>query len=185
MAISNIRKEYARKSAKFRFELNKLKERINESNRFYDKNIARSSRTLERFEGKFPALSSPLGKYLTEADMQRAIEEMAAARQEGALSKRSKVRSEANFQDYLRQEDIPLSDKQMDKLYDFLEYMRSRKLAEVLNLGSDVVVELSAKAVRGNFSKEMLVKNVEDWLENETGKPRLRRKFKHSSNTDF
>ena len=64
MAKNSIRAEYARKSAKFRYELNKLKNRINEGNRFYQKNIDRSNRTLERFEGKFPALSSPLGKYL-------------------------------------------------------------------------------------------------------------------------
>ena len=185
MAKNSIRAEYARKSAKFRYELNRLKDRINEGNRFYQKNIDRSNRTLERFEGKFPALSSPLGKYLTEADMERAIREMSAVRRSGALSKKSRVRSEANLQDYLEREQVPLSDKQMNKLYDFLEYMRSVKLPQILGIGSDVYMELGSKAVRGNFSKEMLIKNVEDWIESGTTKPKLRRKFKDSSNTSF
>lgn len=180
-----IRAEYARKSAKFRYELKQLKNRINESNRFYDKNIERSSRTLERFEGKYPSLSSPLGKYLTAADMKRAIKEMSAVRKSGALSKKSRKRSEANLQDYLENEGIPLNDNQMNRLYDFLEYMRSVKLPQILSMGSDYYVELATKAVRGHFSKELFIKNVEDWIGSGNKKPKLRRKFKGSSNTSF
>lgn len=185
MAKNSIRAEYARKSAKFRFELNKIKDRINEGNRFYSKNIARANRTLERFEGKFPALSSPLGKYLTEADMQRAIEDMTQARREGALSLKSRKRSEANLQDYLSSEGIPLNDNQMHRLYDFLEYMRSVKLPQILSMGSDYYVELATTAVRGHFSKDLFIKNVEDWIAREDKKPKLHRKFKGSSNSSF
>ena len=185
MAKNSIRAEYARKSAKFRFELNKIKDRINEGNRFYSKNIARANRTLERFEGKFPSLSSPLGKYLTEADMQRAIEDMTQARREGALSLKSRKRSEANLQDYLSSEGIPLNDNQMHRLYDFLEYMRSVKLPQILSMGSDYYVELATTAVRGHFSKDLFIKNVEDWIAREDKKPKLHRKFKGSSNSSF
>lgn len=183
--MSNIRKEYARKSAKFRYDLKQLELRINEKNKFYEKNIERSNRSIERFKGKYPALSSPFGKYLTDEDMKRAIAEMNQARKEGVLSKISRRRSEANFQDYLKGEGVELTEKQMTKLYDFLEYMRENKLNQLLRLGSDTVVELATKAVRGNFSKEMLIKNVESWINTGTDKPKLRRKFPKSSNTDF
>ena len=185
MAKNSIRAEYARKSAKFRYELNKLKNRINEGNRFYRKNIARASRSIERFEGKFPSLSSPLGKYLTEDDMERRIREMNQVRREGALSLKSRKRSEANLQNYLEKEGMPLTDKQMNRLYDFLEYMRSVRLPQILKMGSDYYVELATMAVRGHFSKDMLIKNVEDWIEREDKKPKLHRKFKDSSNTSF
>ena len=110
---------------------------------------------------------------------------MNQARREGALSLKSRKRSEANLQNYLEKEGMPLTDKQMNRLYDFLEYMRSVKLPQILGIGSDVYMELGSKAVRGNFSKEMLIKNVEDWIESGTTKPKLRRKFKGSSNTSF
>ena len=183
--MNNIRKEYARKSEKFRYDLKQLEIKINEGNKYYEKNIERSNRSIERFKGKYPALSSPFGKYLTDEDMKRAIAEMNEARKEGALSRISRKRSEANFQDYLQGEGIELTDKQMTKLYDFLEYMRENKLNQLLRLGSDTVVELASKAVRGNFSKEMLIKNVENWISTGTDKPKLRRKFPNSSNTSF
>ena len=181
----NIRKQYARMSAKFRYELRQLEMKINESNKHYEKNIRRSNRTIERFRNKYPALSTPYGKYLTEEDMARAMAEMKESRAEGALSKIGRRRSEANLQDYLEQHDIPLTDKQMQRLYDFLEYLRTNKVAQQLRLGSDLIMELGYNAVRGNFSKEMIVRNVEDWLKTGTNEPRLRRKFGKSSNTDF
>ena len=185
MSNKDTRRQYARMSAKFRYELRQLEIKINEGNKHYEKNIARANRTIERFKNKYPALSTPLGKYLTEEDMARAMAEMREARAEGALSKISRKRSEANLQDYLHQHDIPLTDKQMDRLYDFLEYLRTNKVAQQLSLGSDLIMELGYNAVRGNFSKEMIIRNVEDWLKTGTNEPRLRRKFGKSSNTDF
>ena len=113
----NIRKQYARMSAKFRYELRQLEMKINESNKHYEKNIRRSNRTIERFRNKYPALSTPYGKYLTEEDMARAMAEMKEARAEGALSKIGRRRSEANLQDYLEQHDIPLTDKRSGRAH--------------------------------------------------------------------
>ena len=193
---SNVRKQYARMSAKFRYDLKQLEIRINESNKFYEKDIQRANRSIERFKGKYPALSSPFGKYLTDEDMERAIAEMQQARFEGAISKRSRVRSEANLQDYLERQDVPLSDNQMKKLYDFLDYMREKKLVDMLNIGSGDLVEVGSRMVRGHFSKEMVIKNIESWIkesanvDDSSGKPKpfrptLRRKFPNSSNNSF
>lgn len=181
----NIRKQYARMSAKFRYELRRLEMKINERNKYYEENIKRANRTIERFRNKYPALSTPFGKYLTEEDMARAMAEMQEARQEGAMSLKSRKRSEANLQDYLESKNIPLTDKQMDRLYKFLEYIRTTSKGTDLKIGSDLIMELGYNAVRGNFSKEMIIRNVEDWIRSGTNEPRLRRKFGNSSNTDF
>lgn len=180
-----IRKQYARMSAKFRYELRQLELKINERNKYYEENIKRANRTIERFKNKYPALSTPFGKYLTEEDMARAMAEMQETRREGALSLKSRKRSEANLQDYLQRHDIPLTDNQMKKLYDFLEYVRDAAKGTDLKIGSNLLMEVGYNAVRGNFSKELIIRNVEDWIQSGTNKPRLRRKFTNSSNTDF
>ena len=185
MAKNSIRKQYARMSAKFRYDLKQLELKINEKNKYYEKHIKRANRSIERFQGKYPAITSPLGKYLTEEDMERAIAEMKEARASGALSKIGKKRSEANLQAYLEKEEVPLTDNQMKKLYDYLDYMREKNLHKLLKIGSDVIVQVASKAVRGHFSKELVIKNIEAWIEEGKNDIRLRRKFPNSSNRDF
>lgn len=182
---NDIRKQYARMSAKFRYDLKQLELKINEKNKYYEKNIKRANRSIERFQGKYPAITSPLGKYLTEEDMERAIAEMKEARASGALSKVGKKRSEANLQAYLEKEEVPLTDNQMKKLYDYLDYMREKNLHKLLKIGSDVIVQVASKAVRGHFSKELVIKNIEAWIEEGKNDIRLRRKFPNSSSKDF
>ena len=46
MSNKDTRRQYARMSAKFRYELRQLEIKINEGNKHYEKNIARANRTI-------------------------------------------------------------------------------------------------------------------------------------------
>ena len=107
MAKNSIRKQYARMSAKFRYDLQKLENR------------AGDVRSVRRYKGEFPSLTA-LGNMVTDQDLKQAMKQMKEIRATGQLSLRTKKRAPASMLDTLHREGYEYIDESnMEDFYKF------------------------------------------------------------------
>lgn len=171
MAKNNIRRLYARMSAKFRYDIKRLKGR------------QETSQTIERYEGEFPSLTR-LGDYADDDMLKLAIERMKEARAGGQLSLRSKIRAKANFVQHLHEEGFDFIDmKNVDSLLKFLDDARAKGLATYHS--SEPVMSILAKGVKKGLTSDQIMGNIAYWAEHPEIKVHRWSKKRGSSDKDF
>ena len=167
---SNVRKQYARMSAKFRYDLKKLEEAKGDV------------RTVRRYKGEFPSLTQ-LGDMVTEKDLKRAIKQMKEVRSSGQLSKVTKRRAPASMLDTLHREGYEdITEDNIEDFYKFMEDARARGLGAIY--GSGKIAELVQRGLKKGLTREQIRANMDYWAEHPDVTPVYSRK-RVSSNRDF
>ena len=167
MAKNSIRKQYARMSAKFRYDLQKLENR------------AGDVRSVRRYKGEFPSLTA-LGNMVTDQDLKQAMKQMKEIRASGQLSLRTKKRAPASMLDTLHREGYEYIDEgNIEDFYKFMEDARARGLGAIY--GSDRIAQLIQRGMKKGLTRNQIIANMESWAENEPVNPRYSRKRGSSS----
>ena len=168
--MSNVRKQYARMAAKFRYDLKKLEEAKGDV------------RSIRRYKGEFPSLTQ-LGDMVTEKDLKRAIKQMKEVRSSGQLSKRTERRAPASMLDTLHREGYEdITEDNIEDFYKFMEDARARGLGAIY--GSGKIAELVQRGLKKGLTREQIRANMDYWAEHPDVTPVYSRK-RGSSNRDF
>ena len=168
--MSNVRKQYARMAAKFRYDLKQLEEAKGDV------------RSVRRYKGEFPSLTQ-LGDMVTEKDLKRAIKQMKEVRSSGQLSKRTERRAPASMLDTLHREGYEdITEDNIEDFYKFMEDARARGLGAIY--GSGKIAELVQRGLKKGLTREQIQANMDYWAEHPEVTPVYSRK-RGSSSKDF
>lgn len=168
--MNNIRKQYSRMAAKFRYDLKKLEEKKGDV------------RSVRRYTGEFPSLTA-LGDMVTERDLKQAIKQMKEIRQSGQLSTMTGRRAPASMLDTLHREGYEyITEDNVEEFYKFMEDARARGLGAIY--GSGKIAELVERGMKKGLNRSQILANMDHWAEHPDVKPVYSRK-RGSSNTDF
>lgn len=168
--MSNVRKQYARLAAKFRYDLRQLEAAKGDV------------RSVRRYKGEFPSLTQ-LGDMVTEKDLKRAIKQMKEVRASGQLSKRTERRAPASMLDTLHREGYEdITEDNIEDFYKFMEDARARGLGAIY--GSGKIAELVQRGLKKGLTREQIRANMDYWAQHPDVTPVYSRK-RGSSSKDF